>query len=103
MAQYVIENPGTVFLYKTYTCSYSVGGLEHKSLTTSDFGISAISGYRPVGCYAFTSGNSGVSVVKIATSSSSGAEVMQLFRKDSTSSSGTASISYLWAKNEYVQ
>ena len=102
MAQYVIENPGDVFLYKTYSCSYSIGGYEHKGLTASNFGISAISGYTPIGCYSFTSGNSDVSVVKIVTSSSSSAEVMRLFRKPSSSASGTAYLSYLWIKNEYM-
>ena len=101
MAQSVIENPGPIFIYQTYHCSYSIGGWAHMNLSAGDFNISAKSGYTIAGCYSFTSGNSETSVVQIASATSG--TVMQLFRKPSSSSSATAYISYLWVKNDYIQ
>lgn len=101
MAMSLIKDPGPIFKYKMYSYSYSIGAFEHKDLSASNFGISAISGYSIAGCYSWTSGNDNTSVVQISPTTSG--TVMQLFRKPNSSSSTTAYISLLWVKNEYMQ
>ena len=106
MAESIIKDPSPMFIHKLYSCSYSIGGFEHRPKYASDFSIYPIQGYSIVGCYSWTSGDSETSVIWITPGVNEGNNnpvVMELFRKPNSSSSTTAYMSLLWCKSEYVE
>ena len=98
MAESIIKGEAPPFIYKTYSCSYSIGGFEHKYLSASSFGITAIPGYTIVGAYSWTSGDYETNVIQIDCTTSG--TVMGIFRKPNSSDSATAYVSYLWVRSD---
>ena len=102
MATSVIKDRQKAFIQKTYTHSYTVGEDSRYNLTASNFKISAIDGYTPVGVYRAYSGSASVNVRGVNATTSG--NVMYVYNKSGSGVSGsiTASIGIVWMRNDLV-
>lgn len=104
MATSVINDQQRMFIRKTYTYTYTAGADSRYNLTASNFGITAISGYTPVGISYAYSGNGSVNMrgINLTTSGT----VMYIYNKSGSGVSGTsvtARVDIVWMRNDLVE
>ena len=99
------DDLGSLFLYKTYTASYSnLASKASRNLTVEDFGITRPSGYVAFGFYLrFSSGNTYVAVVQCNLYASAGSTVMTINNLSDSAKSGTATIGFMWIKSGFMK
>lgn len=99
------DDLGNLFLYKTYTASYSnLAAGASKNLKVEDFGITKPSGYVPFGFYLrFSSGNTYVAVLQCNLYTSTGSTVMTINNVSDSAKSGTATIGFIWIKSAFLK
>ena len=97
--------PSTALMkLKSYTCTYSIGANETKTLLANDFSESAPTGYRPVAIANFDSGNNNVLVRGVWTTVSGEADMMKVRNITSSAISNiTASVRVLYVRTADVE
>ena len=92
---------GGAVKYKEYSCKYSVNANSYAYLTAANFGISAISGYTPVGVVRFTTSSAGVTLFGMRPGTS-GTILSLKNTSGSAVSNKVAYVGILFVKNELL-
>ena len=87
-----------LLITRNYTKAYTLTANANLNITDSDFNISALSGYEMLSIAEFNSGNSYVYARRATIPTSQNNTVISLHNTDTSSQSGTASITFIFIK-----